>query len=170
MLKVIGILSLYVGFFHTIQANCPVTCRSNVASPVRCIRDVGGVFCAHMRECQVQEANCRLIRANQPPIVYTDEIMCRDLKEMLGFCALAIRKRRSVTSNCRNLKCSILSKTLNCYSSKDSKCQLLTNCQIKRINCERGRANRLKLDDMRRCEDMSAGQALRKCKNIPRRG
>lgn len=71
--------------------------------------------------------------------------------------------------DCLKLKCDNPSKKLLCVRSKKGNCQLLTICQVSRVNCQRGPQNVLNRVDARQCAGMKSGQRLRKCKSVPKK-
>ncbi|KAM7346988.1 uncharacterized protein ACRADG_006684 [Cochliomyia hominivorax] len=71
--------------------------------------------------------------------------------------------------DCLKLTCQDRSKTLLCVSSPKNNCQLLTACQVSRVNCQRGPKKALRKVDRSLCKGMRAGQKLRKCKSVPKK-
>ncbi|XP_065366380.1 uncharacterized protein LOC135959216 [Calliphora vicina] len=171
MNKAIIIFAILIAAFVYVEANrCRPMCRKNVRSPIRCVRQ--GSQCRKIRQCSIDEENCRRRLTKQGRITSTSLALCRNIKGRLGSGRCAIRKRRpraAVTPRCGRLNCPSGSKKLNCYSDKKNRCQLLTPCQLARANCLRGQRNLLEWVDSRRCAGMKAGQKLRKCRPGPRR-
>ena len=95
-------------------------------------------------------------------LTVTSSEACRNIKTPLGsgVCA-SIR-------NCDRIRCTIPGGQLNCYRSRLNNCQLLTPCQLARVNCRRGRDNRLERTSYRACAGMRAGQALQRCRPTER--
>ncbi|XP_058977487.1 uncharacterized protein LOC131800443 [Musca domestica] len=172
MLKLICIFALVI--VATCEAQkCRPVCRPRVSSPAVCAADNQQQMCFRISQCQLDEENCRRRAAKRPTISNVDPIRCRNIKSPngRGKCAPAHpRSPRSATPNCNRLKCRSPSKVLRCYRSKKNNCQLLTACQLQRVNCQRGRSNLLSWTDTHRCAGMKAGQKLQKCKALPKRG
>ncbi|XP_075157058.1 uncharacterized protein LOC142230290 [Haematobia irritans] len=157
----------------TVQATntCRPVCRRNVQSKAVCATDNNQRICHRMTQCRMEEENCRRRNENMPLLSGVKGSRCRNIKapNKQGPCA-KVRPPRASRPDCSRLKCSNPSNTLSCYRCSHNLCQLLTPCQLQRVNCERGESNRLNLADMRHCAGMRRGERLRKCKAIPKRG
>ncbi|XP_046801508.1 uncharacterized protein LOC124418662 [Lucilia cuprina] len=170
MNKAIIIFALLIAAFAYVEANrCRSSCRKNIRSPIRCVRQ--GSLCRKITQCSIDAENCRRRLTKQPRLTTTSLALCRNIKGRLGSGRCAIRKRRprSLKPRCNRLNCPSGSTKLNCYSDKQNRCQLLTPCQLARANCRRDQRNLLEWVDLRRCAGMRAGQKLRKCRPGPRR-
>lgn len=98
-------------------------------------------------------------------LIATSSLACRNIKisQDSGVCA-PIRKPRDASDNCNRIRCTIPQGQIRCYRSKKNNCQLLTSCQLARVNCRRGRSNRLQLTNNCACDGMQPGQKLQKCR------
>ncbi|XP_073829148.1 uncharacterized protein [Musca autumnalis] len=172
MFKVICIFALIL-VVTCEQHKCRPVCRPKVHSPAVCAADNHQKYCFRMSQCQLDEENCRRKAAGRATISNVDPIRCRNIKSpnRKGKCAPAHpRHPRSTRPDCNRLKCRNPSKLLLCYRCKKNMCQLLTPCQLERVNCLRGRSNRLNLTDYRHCAGMRAGQKLQRCKKVHKSG
>ncbi|XP_061395270.1 uncharacterized protein LOC133336984 [Musca vetustissima] len=167
MLKIVCIFALVL--VATCEAQrCRPVCNPKVRSPAICAADNQQKECFRMSQCQLDEENCRRKAARRPTISNVDPIRCRNIRAPngKGKCAPPPRRPRSTKPDCNRLKCRNPSKVLRCYRCKKNMCQLLTPCQLERVNCLRGRSNRLTWTDTRRCAGMKGGQKLQRCKAI----
>ncbi|KAM7349696.1 uncharacterized protein ACRADG_008543 [Cochliomyia hominivorax] len=169
MNKAIIIFAILITAFAFVEANRCIRCSKKIRSPIRCVRE--RTLCRKIRQCSIDEENCRRRQLKLRPITSISLALCRNIKSSVGQGRCAIRKHfsRALKPRFGRLKCPAGSKKLNCYSDKKNRCQLLTPCQLERINCLRGRNNLLEWVDSRRCHGMKSGQKLRKCRPGPRR-
>lgn len=151
------------------RVGCPRVCRKNVPSRVRCVKD--GKLCRKIRQCSLEEENCKRKGKNLPVLVATNKRLCRNILTTVGSgeCAV-IRKPRALPSNCRDICRMEPNDKPMCYRSKRNHCRLLTPCQRNRLNCLRGPDNRLEWIDKRACDGLHKTGIKQKCRGIPKSG
>uniref|UniRef100_A0A1I8PQM4 Uncharacterized protein n=1 Tax=Stomoxys calcitrans TaxID=35570 RepID=A0A1I8PQM4_STOCA len=172
-MKLICIFALVL--IASVQANqnrCRPVCRAKQHSRAICATDGQQKICHRMSQCKMEEENCHRRSANKPLLSNVADTRCRNIRapNKRGACAKPVRSPRSTPIDCSSLRCTNPSKELKCYRCSHDLCQRLTPCQLQRINCERGRSNRLTLANSFQCAGMKRGQSLQKCKPIRRRG
>ncbi|XP_065366381.1 uncharacterized protein LOC135959217 [Calliphora vicina] len=166
---ILAFLVVVLAYAEATTPRCAPVCRKNVPSRISCIRE--GKACRKIRQCTIQEINCRRRLLNRRPLTPVSSSLCRNIKSPLGSGRCSPRRKpRATRPECNRIRCTASSSQIICARSIRNNCRLMTACQLSRENCKRGRGNRLISTDRRACAGLETGGRSQRCRPIPNRG